>query len=54
MRVMAGTNIIISALLFPASLPAAVLLHIANTHSLVLCEHITAELRTVVSRKRPV
>ena len=53
MRVMADTNIIISALLFPASLPAKVLLHIANNHELVLCDYIVAEIRDVVSRKRP-
>ena len=50
---MADTNVIISALLFPASLPAKVLLHIANNHDLVLCDHIVAEIREVVSRKRP-
>ena len=53
MKVMADTNIIISALLFPASLPARVLLHIADNHGLVLCDHIVAELRDVVARKRP-
>lgn len=53
MRILADTNILISALLFPASLPAAVLLHIANNHELVLCDHIVKELREVVSRKRP-
>ena len=53
MTVMADTNIIISALLFPASLPAKILLHIASCHDLVLCDHIVAEARDVVSRKRP-
>jgi putative PIN family toxin of toxin-antitoxin system len=53
MKVMADTNVIISALLFPASLPAKVLLHIAGNHELVLCDHIVAEIRNVVSRKRP-
>jgi putative PIN family toxin of toxin-antitoxin system len=53
MRVMADTNIFISALLFPASVPAKVLLHIAKRHELVLCDHIIAEIRDVVSRKRP-
>ena len=52
MKVMADTNIIISALLFPASLPARVLLHIADNHDLVLCDHIVAELRNRVARKR--
>jgi len=53
MKVMADTNIIISALLFPASLPAKILLHIASYHDLVLCDHIVTETRDVVSRKRP-
>ena len=53
MRVMADTNILISSLLFPASLPAKVLLHIADSHELVLCDHIVMELRDVVARKRP-
>jgi len=53
MKVMADTNVIISALLFPASLPAKALLHIANNHDLILCDHIVAEVRDVLSRKRP-
>jgi putative PIN family toxin of toxin-antitoxin system len=50
---MADTNIFISTLLFPMSLPANVLLHIARYHDLVLCDHIIAEIYDVVSRKRP-
>lgn len=53
MKVMADTNVFISALLFPASLPAKVLLHIASNHDLILCDHIVAEIRDVISRKRP-
>ena len=53
MRVMADTNVYISALLFPASLPAKVLLHIADHHALLICDHIVAEIRDVVTRKRP-
>ena len=53
MKVMADTNVIFSALLFPASLPAKVLLHIAGKHDLVLCDHIVTEMRDVISRKRP-
>ena len=53
MRVMADTNIFISALLFPASLPAQVLFHIASNHDLALCDHIVEEMRDVISRKRP-
>jgi len=51
MRVMADTNLYIAALLFPASLPAKVLLHIADKYELVLCDHIVAEIRDVVARK---
>ena len=53
MKVMADTNVIISALLFPASLPAEVLLHIADNHDLVLCDHIVTAVRDVISLKRP-
>lgn len=53
MRVMADTNIYISALLFPTSLPAKALMLIAEKHELVLCDYIVAEIREVVTRKRP-
>ena len=53
MKVMVDTNVIISALLFPASLPARILLHVTSNHALVLCDHIVTEIRDVVSRKRP-
>ena len=53
MRIMADTNIFISTLLFSNSLPAKVLLHIADNHELVICDHIVAEIRDVVTRKRP-
>jgi putative PIN family toxin of toxin-antitoxin system len=49
---MADTNVIISALLFPASIPAKALLLIADNHELILCDHIIAEIRDVVARKR--
>lgn len=50
---MADTNVLISTLLFPASLPAKVLLHITDNHELVLCDPIVMEIRDVVARKRP-
>ena len=53
MKVMADTNVIISALLFPASLPAKVLLHVASNHDLVLCDYIVREVLDVISLKRP-
>jgi putative PIN family toxin of toxin-antitoxin system len=53
MKVMTDTNIVFSALLFPNSVPAKALLHIANHHRLVLCDYILNEFLNTVSRKRP-
>lgn len=53
MYVMLDTNIYISALLFPESLPALVLRDIIWKHKLVLCEHVVKEIKEVISRKRP-
>lgn len=53
MRVMIDTNIFISALLLPHSVPAKALMHVAQTHELVLCDYIVSELRDVIKRKRP-
>ena len=53
MKIMADTNILFSALIFPESKPAQVLFHIVENHNLVLCDYIIAELREVVCRKRP-
>ena len=44
MRVVVDTNILFSALLFPHSLPARVLLYIARECELLLCGHILSEL----------
>ena len=53
MRILVDTNIIFSALLFPKSLSAQVLLYVVKQHELVLCDHIIFELREVVARKKP-
>jgi len=53
MKIMADTNILFSALLFPESRPAKALSSIIEQHSLVLCDYIISELRSVVSKKRP-
>ena len=53
MRIIADTNILFSAILFPESRPAKALLHIVENHTLILCDYIISELRDVVSRKRP-
>ena len=50
---MTDTNILFSALLFPASRPAQALFHIVEHHNLILCDYIISELRSVVTKKRP-
>jgi len=53
MKVLADTNILISALLWPNSKPAAALLHATRYHQLVLCDRNIFEPRDVVGRKAP-
>jgi predicted nucleic acid-binding protein len=53
MKVLADTNILISALICPHSKPAAALLHAARYHELVLCDRNIFELRDVLGRKAP-
>ncbi len=53
MKVLTDTNILISALLWPHSKPAAALLHAARYHELVLCDRNIFELRDVLGRKAP-
>ena len=53
MRIMADTNILFSALLLPESRPATALFHVTEQHTLILCDYIISELRSIVSRKRP-
>ena len=53
MKIMADTNILFSALLFPVSRPAQALIKIMDFHKLCLCDYIISELRDVISRKRP-
>lgn len=53
MRILADTNILFSALLFPNSKPAQALLIAANNHQIVLCEQNLAELREIINRKAP-
>ena len=53
MRVLVDTNIIISALLFPDSVPAKALIKAEAEHDLILCEQNIIELRDVLRRKRP-
>ena len=51
MRILADTNILISALQYPESKPAIALLHAARHHNLVLSDYNINELRRVVSAK---
>ncbi len=51
MRILIDTNILFSALLFPRSKPAQALLHIANHHEMVLCDHNITEFRDILKRK---
>ena len=53
MRVLIDTNILISALLFPSSVPARARLRAVSEDELVLCDQNIAELREVLRRKAP-
>ena len=53
MRVMIDTNILFSALLFPKSVPAKALLHLAQNRSCVLCDYVIDEFRRITFAKRP-
>jgi putative PIN family toxin of toxin-antitoxin system len=50
MRIFIDTNIIISALLFPHSNVAKVLLYVAANHNIILCEQNIKELYEVIGR----
>ena len=51
MRVMIDTNVLVSALLFPNSLPSKVVEKVLLDHDLILCSQIVQELQTVFERK---
>jgi putative PIN family toxin of toxin-antitoxin system len=53
MRVMIDTNVILSALMFPDSKPAQVLMLVAEKYDMVLCDYIVNEVRDKVNLKRP-
>ena len=52
-RVLVDTNVILSALLFPRSVPAQVVNHVILREQLVVTEWIIDELYEVTLRKRP-
>ena len=53
MRILADTNILFSALLFPNSIVAKTLLYITRNHSLILCDQNIKELHEITKRKKP-
>ena len=53
MRVMLGTNVIISALLFPSAKMNAMMQCVLMKHRLVLSSYVVDELKRVVRRKFP-
>ena len=53
MKILADTNIIISALLYPSSKPSLALLHAARHYELILSDFNIAELRDIVNNKFP-
>jgi putative PIN family toxin of toxin-antitoxin system len=53
LKILADTNILISALLYPKSKPAAVLFHASEHHELILTDYNIAELHRVTSKKFP-
>jgi len=53
MRIMCDTNVLISGILFPNSVPGKVLRHIAEQERLVLATYVVEELRRVFRRKFP-
>ena len=53
MRIMLDTNVLISALLFPATKMDAMMNYIFTNHQLVLSSYVVDELKNVVRRKFP-
>jgi putative PIN family toxin of toxin-antitoxin system len=51
LRILADTNILISALFYPKSKPANALYHAADNHDLVLSDHNIAEFRRIARDK---
>jgi putative PIN family toxin of toxin-antitoxin system len=51
LKILADTNILISALFYPLSKPAKALHHAANCHKLILSDYNIAELRRIAKDK---
>lgn len=53
MKVLADTNILISAFVFPGGTPDRALKLAGDKHTLILCRYIISEMEDVVKRKWP-
>ena len=53
MRVLIDTNVLISALFYPDSVPAKASLHAADNHELILTDHNISEFRRIAAKKFP-
>jgi putative PIN family toxin of toxin-antitoxin system len=51
MRIMIDTNVLISALLFPNSIPSKAIEKVLNGNRLVICSYVIEELHEVFNRK---
>lgn len=51
MRIMIDTNVIVSSVLFPNSLPSILIKSISSKHEIILCTHILEELTKIFERK---
>jgi len=51
LKILIDTNILISAMLYPGSIPAKAMRHAADNYDLVLCDHNIAEFRRVAKDK---
>ena len=53
MKIMIDSNVLVSAIYNPNSMPARVVRHVCENHTLVLCDHIISECYDVLKRKFP-
>jgi len=51
LKVLIDSNILVSALFYPNSIPSQVLYHVADNHELVLCDDNISELRRIAKEK---
>ena len=51
MRILIDSNVLISALFYPNSIPSKAMLHAADNHELILTDHNISELRRIATEK---